>query len=57
LTATHLLFAAELTQFGLEKGVILRARVRGVFVPRDRDETLVRAAWQAFVQSEPPLTT
>jgi hypothetical protein len=35
----------------LEKGVIRRGRVRGVFLPREQDEQLARAAWRALVDS------
>lgn len=39
----------------LEKGVILRSRVRGVFVPRQEDERLASAAFLAFAGEEPRL--
>lgn len=48
----HQLFAP-----GLEKGVIRRARVRGLFVPRVRDEALAAASYVEFVKQELPLTT
>jgi hypothetical protein len=41
----------------LEKGVILRARVRGVFLPRAQDERDVAEAYRALLDSPPPLTT
>lgn len=41
----------------LEKGVILRSRMRGLFVPQDRSEELARAALADLVHSPPPLTT
>ena len=41
----------------LEKGVIVRARARGLVVPRARDVEIASAAWQAFVSEPPPLTT
>lgn len=41
----------------LEKGVILRARLRGVLLPRQDDERLAAAACEAFVTEAPPLTT
>lgn len=41
----------------LEKGVILRARRRGVFVPRTNDTEAAARCQEAFAQSEPPLTT
>jgi len=46
----HRLFAGP-----LEKGVIRRARIRGVFVPRDRDERIAAECFAAFARSEPPL--
>jgi hypothetical protein len=51
-TVRHRLFAP-----GLEKGVIRRARVRGLFLPRARDEELAAASYAAFVTQELPLTT
>lgn len=41
----------------LEKGVIRRVRARGVFLPRDRDESLARDFFRTFVASPLPLTT
>jgi hypothetical protein len=41
----------------LEKGVILRARVRGVVVDRADDLRRVAACYAAFVAAEPPLGT
>jgi hypothetical protein len=41
----------------LEKGVILRASVRGVFLPRNEDELLAALAFEAFAKQPPPLTT
>lgn len=41
----------------LEKGVILRSRLRGLFVPREGDETLARAALAEFAAMPLPLTT
>jgi hypothetical protein len=41
----------------LEKGVILRSRLRGLFVPREGDETLARAALAQFAALPLPLTT
>lgn len=41
----------------LEKGVILRSRIRGGLVPRASDQTVARRAWQAFIASPLPLTT
>jgi hypothetical protein len=48
---SHSLFAQR-----LEKGVILRARVRAAMVEREGDETIALAAFQHFSASEPPLT-
>jgi hypothetical protein len=48
----HRLFAEN-----LEKGVILRARVLGVLLPRDEDVRTAREHLRAFSRSEPPLTT
>lgn len=47
----HRLFERE-----LEKGVILRARVRGLFVPRARDAAIATVAWRQFLDQPPPLT-
>lgn len=41
----------------LEKGVIRRARVRGIFVPRENDLESVAACGQRFVEQKLPLTT
>jgi hypothetical protein len=41
----------------LEKGVIRRGRLRGVFLPRTGDEASAAAAYADFLQSPPPLTT
>ena len=48
----HRLFAVR-----LEKGVILRARVRGVFVDRADDASRVLECYRAFASAEPPLGT
>jgi len=48
---THRLFARR-----LEKGVILRSRIRGMFVPRDQDVALSDTEFARFAASEPPLT-
>ncbi len=39
----------------LEKGVMLRSRVRGGFLPREKDVALAAACYAAFAASEPPL--
>ncbi len=41
----------------LEKGVMLRARVRGLVLPREHDARLAAAAYAAFSTAEPPLGT
>jgi hypothetical protein len=41
----------------LEKGVILRSRLRGVVVPRGADIVAAVECYQEFAASEPPLTT
>ena len=48
----------EHTLFGhnLEKGVILRARLRSLFVSRQRDLVVAERWYQALVESRPPLT-
>jgi hypothetical protein len=48
----HRLFAER-----LEKGVILRSRIRGLFVPRSHDTELAQTEYRRFAASEPPLTT
>ncbi len=48
---THELFADR-----LEKGVILRARVRGVLLDRAGDEQAALRHYQAFLHDELPLT-
>ena len=53
--------AVRLTSFlfpeSLEKGVIRRARIRGLFLPRSGDEAAALAAYREFVDSPLPLTT
>lgn len=51
LVHTHRLFAEQ-----LEKGVIRRARIRGVWMPRDGDEQAALAAYEQLCQAPPPLT-
>jgi hypothetical protein len=48
---SHQLFAQR-----LEKGVILRSRIRGFFTPNDADPGLIALAYQDFATSDPPLT-
>jgi hypothetical protein len=48
----HRLFRAT-----LEKGVLLRGRVRGVFVPRIDDTHLAAECYAAFAVADPPLGT
>jgi len=40
----------------LEKGVILRSRLRGMFVARDADMAIAASEYRRFGSSEPPLT-
>jgi hypothetical protein len=40
----------------LEKGVILRSRLRGVLLPRSDDVALAAACYREFTASQPPLT-
>ncbi len=51
-TLSHRLFVGT-----LEKGVILRSRIRGAWVPRSGDIEHAARLYAAFVQSELPLTT
>ena len=48
----HHLFASF-----LEKGVIVRARLRGLFLPREHDTELAAEAYGQFLAAPPPLTT
>jgi hypothetical protein len=48
--AVHRLFAVR-----LEKGVILRSRVRGIFLPRSDDLAVAAAAYREFASEEPLL--
>jgi len=47
----------RLFSMSLEKGVILRARVRGVFVPRCDDARIAAECYAAFAAADPPLGT
>lgn len=49
---THRLF-----DLPLEKGVILRSRIRGALVPAADDAAVAEAVWRDFTTSQPPLTT
>jgi hypothetical protein len=51
LTLSHEVFAEP-----LEKGVILRTRIRGAYLPSDGDERLAAQAWREFSAAPPPLT-
>jgi hypothetical protein len=51
LRLSHRLFAER-----LEKGVILRSRLRCFFVPADCSPATIAAAYEEFAASEPPLT-
>jgi hypothetical protein len=48
--------STQLFQGPLEKGVILRSRLRGVIVPRSGDVAAAIACYRDFAASEPPLT-
>jgi hypothetical protein len=48
--------ATQLFRGRLEKGVILRSRLCGVFVPRSDDVNSAIACYNNFAASEPPLT-
>jgi hypothetical protein len=50
--ATHCLFSNP-----LEKGVVLRGRVRGIFLPRGNDMAAAAAAYAQFAAEDPPLET
>jgi len=39
----------------LEKGVLLRTRVRGAFLRREGDARLAAALYAAFAAADPPL--
>jgi hypothetical protein len=41
----------------LEKGVIRRARLRGIFLPADNDQALALECYRELVTASPPLTT
>ena len=47
--------AHRLFQTHLEKGVILRGRVRGIFLPRDGDTEIAARCYAAFAGADPPL--
>lgn len=51
LRLSHRLFAER-----LEKGVILRSRLRGFFATTDGSPDMIANAYNSFAQSEPPLT-
>jgi hypothetical protein len=51
LRLTHQLFAQR-----LEKGVILRSRIRGFFMPAETEPAVLVRAYQDFATSDPPLT-
>lgn len=52
LRLSHTLFADS-----LEKGVILRARLRGILLPQSGDEAAALNAYASFIAAELPLTT
>jgi hypothetical protein len=51
LRVAHRMFSQR-----LEKGVILRGRVKGVLIARRDDKRATLAHWQSFLAEEPPLT-
>jgi hypothetical protein len=57
----HSAARAELSHYlfhdSLEKGVILRARARGIFVPTTGDEATARNLYERFLAAPLPLTT
>jgi hypothetical protein len=55
-TTPCLQIAHHLFRQRLEKGVILRARVRGGLVEQSHDEAIAAAAFRQFAATEPPLT-
>jgi hypothetical protein len=48
---SHRLFAER-----LEKGVILRSRIRGILMPQDHEPAFAARAYREFASAEPPLT-
>jgi hypothetical protein len=54
--ATDIQLSNRLFGGRLEKGVIVRSRMRAFFAPRDRDVELARACFAEFAASDPPLT-
>jgi hypothetical protein len=51
LRLSHQLFPQR-----LEKGVILRSRIRGLFMPAETEPAVLVRAYQDFATSDPPLT-
>ncbi|HMP59336.1 MAG TPA: hypothetical protein PKD86_08275, partial [Gemmatales bacterium] len=49
-------FRYRLFGHDLEKGVILRGRLRGLVLPRDGDEDAARAAYAEFIKEPPNLS-
>jgi hypothetical protein len=47
----------QLFRDSLEKGVILRARVRGAFLLTDDDASVAAGCYEAFAAEKPPLST
>ena len=52
---TRTLWGSRTPDRPLEKGVILRQRVRGVFLPREKDTMLAEKAYAQFQALDPPL--
>jgi hypothetical protein len=53
---TALRLSHHLFPLRLEKGVILRSRLRGLFTPAGADRASIARAYEDFASSEPPLT-
>jgi hypothetical protein len=53
----HVRASHRLFQESLEKGVLLRSRVRGIFLPRTNDLAVAAQAYAEFAAEEPPLGT
>ncbi len=56
-TASGGVLRYQLFPDSLEKGVIRRARLQGVWLPREDDEALAMACHERLLAAAPPLTT
>ena len=54
-TTGPVLLRHRLFRQSLEKGVILRARLRGIFCATENDTSIAAEAYHAFAATEPPL--